>query len=75
MSHIPQFDNAGYLVRGRHRVSLRKLAQTGSLTHRECSDEMRQNYTDMALVDPPLVDVEGDEIRITDAGRRALPRD
>jgi len=74
MHRIPRLDNDGILERGSHRASLRKLSK-GALTHRECSDVMRQNYIDMALLDPPLVDVDGDEIRITEAGRRALPPD
>lgn len=74
-AHIPfvnLVDASGFIIRGGHRASLGRLARDGSLTHRQCSDEMRQNYIDMAMLEPPLVDVDGDVIFITDAGRKAL---
>lgn len=64
-------DASGFIKRGGHRASLRKLSED-RLTHDKCSDIMRQNYIDMAMLDPPLCDVDGDEIFITDAGLKAL---
>lgn len=66
---LPKIGTDGKLERGGHRVSLHKLFDDGPLTHRQCSDVMRQSYIELALLDPPLCDIEGDEIIITDAGR------
>ena len=64
-------DATGFIKRGGHRVSLRRLSE-GALTHRDCSETMRHNYIDMAMHEPPLCDVDGDVIFITEAGRKAL---
>lgn len=68
----PKMTADGQIERGGHRASLRKLLNDGPLTHCECSEEMRQNYIDLAMMEPPLCDVNGDEIFITEAGRLAL---
>lgn len=61
------------LERGCHRVALRRLSKTNGLAMNEVSDVARQLYIELALREPPLCDVEGDHIVITDAGREALP--
>lgn len=63
------------IERGFHRVVLRRLSKTNGLAFYEVSDEARQLYIELALREPPLCDVEGDLIVITEAGRAALPEE
>lgn len=47
---------------------LEHLARVGSVDLRVISEPMRQRLIDLAMEDPPLVDVDADQVRLTDAG-------
>jgi hypothetical protein len=38
---------------------------------REISEPMRQALIDLAMLEPPLIDVDGDRVFLTGAGQRA----
>lgn len=55
----------------RKRV-LEHLAQVGSVDLRKISEPMRQRLIDLGMMEPPLVDVIGDRVSLTAAGRNAV---
>lgn len=55
----------------RRRV-LEHLADVGSVDLRKISEPMRQRLIDLAMEEPPLVDVDADQVSLTDAGRTAV---
>lgn len=60
------------MTRGMHRAIARHLAEGRTLDLRKVSEPMRQRLIDMGMMEPPLVDVDGDHVRLTDAGRAWL---
>jgi hypothetical protein len=68
---VPLLDENGFIRRGGHRVSLRKLSER-PLTAKDISSVMHQNFIEMAMLDPPLVEADGDAVKITEAGQHAL---
>lgn len=55
----------------RKRV-LEHLAEVGCLDLRKISEPMRQRLIDLAMEEPPLVDVEADQVRLTAAGLSSI---
>lgn len=51
---------------------LEHLAKVGTLDLREISEPMRQRLIDLAMDEPALVDVDADQVFLTDAGKNAL---
>jgi len=56
--------------RGMHRAVLRQLSVLGSYDLRHVSEPMRQRLIDLAMLEPPLVDVDADRVSLTEAGRK-----
>lgn len=56
--------------RGMHKAILRQMAAGGPLDLRHVSEPMRQRLIDLAMLEPPLVDVDADRVSLTDAGQR-----
>lgn len=61
------------------RVVLQHVAETeaGALRKhkidiRSVSENYRQRAIDLGMMEPPLIDIDGDYLFITEAGRRAL---
>ena len=48
------------------------LARVGAVDLRKISEPMRQRLIDLAMEEPPLVDVDADRVFLTDAGKNAL---
>lgn len=59
------------IPRGMHHAILRELSQR-VLDLRHVSEPMRQRLIDLAMCEPPLVDVDADRVYLTNAGRVAL---
>lgn len=74
MARLALVDANGFIRRGNHRVLLRVLSERKSRSISECPEDIRQHYIDMAMLDVPLIESDGDEMFITDAGRHALSR-
>jgi hypothetical protein len=53
-----------------YQAILSELSQR-SLDLRRVSEPMRQRLIDLAMCEPPLVDVDADRVFLTEAGRRA----
>ena len=53
------------------RAALEEAA-TGGCDLRRVSEPMRQRLIDLAMMDPPVVEVEADRVTATDLGRAAL---
>lgn len=51
---------------------LRHLAEVGAMDLRKISEPTRQRLIDLAMEDPPLVDVDADRVFLTAAGRQSL---
>lgn len=60
--------------RGMHNAVLRHVAEVGTIDLRKVSEAMRQRLIDLAMREPPLVDVEADRVFLTDAGRAECAR-
>lgn len=60
--------------RGMHRAVLRHVADVGTVDLRKISEPFRQRLIDLAMMEPPLVDVDADRVTLTDAGRAELNR-
>lgn len=59
----------------RHIAEPRVDMLTGRINQidiRRISEPYRQRAIDLGMMDPPLVEIDGDFLRITDAGRAAL---
>jgi hypothetical protein len=54
----------------RKRV-LEHLAEVGGVDLRKISEPMRQRLIDLAMEEPPLVDVDADRVFLTQAGHLA----
>ena len=55
----------------RKRV-LEHIAEVGKLDLRRISEPMRQRLIDLAMEEPPLVDVDADRVFLTEAGRAII---
>ena len=51
-----------------HRLVLSKIVRTG-LYLREINEGTRQRVIDLGMLEPPLVEVDGDLVTATEAGR------
>ena len=68
---LSQIDQMSLSVnRGMHKAILRQMAVGGSFDLRYVSEAMRQRLIDLAMLEPPLVDVDADRVSLTDAGRK-----
>lgn len=54
------------------RHALAHVAAAERVDLREISEPMRQRIIDLGMMEPPLVDVNADQVYLTDAGRTAL---
>jgi hypothetical protein len=59
------------MKRGMHGAILRHLAENGTIDLRKISEPMRQRLIDLAMMEPPLVDVDADRVSLTQAGQDA----
>lgn len=55
-----------------HEAILSAIHRKRSIDLRQRSEAYRQRVIDMAMMEPPLLDIHGDWIFLTDAGRQAL---
>lgn len=55
-----------------HGAALRLLGNVREVDLRQVSDVMRQRLIDLAMQEPPLVDIDADRIFLTEAGKSAL---
>ena len=62
------------LNRGMHSAIMEELAGGTVMDLRKVSEPMRQRLIDLAMQEPPLVDVDADRVSITDAGRAFMAR-
>lgn len=53
---------------------LRHLARVGNLDLRRVSEPTRQRLIELAMEEPPLVDVDADRVFLTAAGRSLIGR-
>lgn len=54
------------------RIILRNVERPGGDDLREVSESYRQKLIDLAMMEPPLVEVDADQVTIASAGRMAL---
>lgn len=59
------------MKRGMHGAILRHIAEIRTLDLRKVSEPMRQRLIDLAMMEPPLVDVDADRVYLTQAGQDA----
>lgn len=70
---LSQIDQMSLSVnRGMHKAILQQLAVGGELDLRHVSEPLRQRLIDLAMLEPPLVDVDADRVFITAAGRAVI---
>lgn len=55
-----------------HMAVLRSVADCGEVSLREVGEAYRQRLIDLGMQEPPLVDVDGERVKITAAGARLL---
>lgn len=51
---------------------LRHIDLVGCRDLRDVSEPLRQRMIDLAMMEPPLLDVDADRVYVTEAGRKAL---
>lgn len=55
-----------------HGAVLRHLGDVKQIDLRRVSEVMRQRLIDLAMQEPPLVDIDADRVFLTEAGKSAL---
>lgn len=53
-----------------HKMLLTKIAQDRSLDLRDYSESVRQRAIDLAMCEPPLVEIDADRISLTADGEK-----
>lgn len=55
-----------------HLIALQNVVDKTWVDIRKISEPHRQRLIDLGMMEPPLVDIDADQIYITEAGRNAL---
>lgn len=60
------------MIRTIHWLVLSKIKRERGMNLNGYTEGVRQRVIDLAMHEPPLVDMEGDQVVITEAGKTAL---
>lgn len=55
-----------------HAIVLQHIAALGRVDIRQISESYRQKAIDLGMMEPPLVNIDADQMRVTDAGQQWL---